>query len=150
MVWPIIHKTVAFISYFCYNWNAWEISSVRPWFHCQNRESHGETVRLDRYGCTCNKQTSNTTMACTKYGLKSEQARVEHIEAQCACTAAATKSQGAHACYSSDVPFYNSFFTYTLIISWATIRHSFKCILPYNKHLYFLSLFIYLLYNHVH
>ena len=30
------------------------------------------------------------------------------------CTAAATKSQGAHARYSSDVPFYNSFFTDTL------------------------------------
>ena len=53
-------------------------------------------------------------MTCTKYGLKSEQARVGHIEAQCACTAAATKSQRAHGCYSSDVPFYNSFFTYTL------------------------------------
>ena len=46
--------------------------------------------------------------------IKSEQARVGHIEAQCACPAAATKSQGAHACYSSYVPFYNSFFTDTL------------------------------------
>ena len=46
--------------------------------------------------------------------LKSEQARVGHIETQCACTAAVTKSQGAHTCYSSDVPFYNSFFTDTL------------------------------------
>jgi len=53
-------------------------------------------------------------MACTKYGLKSEQVRVGHIEAHCAYTAAATKYQGAHACYSSDVPFYNSFFTDTL------------------------------------
>ena len=53
-------------------------------------------------------------MVCTKYGLKSEQARVGQIEAQCACTAAVTKSQGAHACYSSDVPFYNSFFTDSL------------------------------------
>ena len=53
-------------------------------------------------------------MAC-KYGLKSEQARVGHIEAQCAFTAAVTQSQGAHACNSSDVPFYNSFFTDTLM-----------------------------------
>ena len=54
-------------------------------------------------------------MACTKYGLKSEQVRVGHIEAQCACTAAATKSQGSHAyIYSSDLPFYNSFFIDTL------------------------------------
>ena len=53
-------------------------------------------------------------MTCTKYGLKSEQARVRHIEAQCACPAAASQCQGAHACYSSDVPFYNSFFTDTL------------------------------------
>ena len=53
-------------------------------------------------------------MTCTTYGLKSEQARVGHIEPQCACTAAATKIQGAHTCYSSDVPFYNSFFTDTL------------------------------------
>ena len=57
---------------------------------------------------------SNTPMVCTKYGLKSKQARVRHIEAQCACTAAATKYQRAHACYSSDVPLYNSFFTDTL------------------------------------
>ena len=53
-------------------------------------------------------------MACTKYGLKYKQVRVGHIEAQCTCTAAATQSQGAHTCYSSDVPFYNSFFTDTL------------------------------------
>ena len=49
----------------------------------------------------------------TKYGLKLNP-RVGHFEAQCACTAAATQSQGAHACYSSDVPFYNSFFTDSL------------------------------------
>ena len=60
------------------------------------------------------KKTSNSPMACTKYGLKSEQVRVGHIEAQCACPAAATKSQGAHACYSSYVPLYNSFFADTL------------------------------------
>ena len=54
-------------------------------------------------------------MACTKYRLKSEQAHVGHIEAQCACPAAATQSQGGHACYSSDMPFYNSFFTDTSI-----------------------------------
>ena len=36
-----------------------------------------------------------------------------HIEAQCTCTDAATQSQGA--CYSSDVPFYDSFFTDTLM-----------------------------------
>jgi len=53
-------------------------------------------------------------MTCTKYGLKPEPARVGHIEAQCACTAAATKSQWSHAWYSWDVPFYNSFFTDTL------------------------------------
>ena len=58
---------------------------------------------------------SNTPMACTKYGLKSEhEARVEHIQAECACPAAVTQSQGAHECYSSDVPFYNSFFIDTL------------------------------------
>jgi len=39
---------------------------------------------------------------------------VRPIEAQGSCTAAATKSQGAHVCYSSDVPFYNNFFTYAL------------------------------------
>ena len=55
--------------------------------------------------------------------LKSEQARVGHIEAQCACTAAATKSQGAHECYSSDVSFYNSFFTDTSI-SWGTMYNA--------------------------
>ena len=38
----------------------------------------------------------------------------QYIEAQCTCTAAATKSQGAHAYYSSDVPLYNSFFTDSL------------------------------------
>jgi len=53
-------------------------------------------------------------MACTIYRLKSEQARVEPIEAQCACPAAATQSPRAHVCYSSDVPLYNSFSTYTL------------------------------------
>ena len=52
----------------------------------------------------------NTQMACTKYGLKPEQARVGHIEVQCACPIAATQSQEPHTCYSSDVPFYNSFF----------------------------------------
>ena len=25
------------------------VVSVRPWFHCQNRETHGKTVKLDRY-----------------------------------------------------------------------------------------------------
>mgnify|MGYP000346717233 CR=1 FL=1 len=70
--------------------------------------------RLEAHTLYCNKQTPTTPIACTNYGLKSEQARVGHIEAQCACTAAANKSQGAHACYSSDVPFYNSLFTDTL------------------------------------
>ena len=53
-------------------------------------------------------------MAYTKYGLRSDQARVCHIEAQCAYGAAVTQSQRAQACYSSDVPLYNSFFTDTL------------------------------------
>ena len=66
-------------------------------------------------------------MACTKYGLKYKQVRVGHIEAQCTCTAAATKSQGAHAYYSSDVPLYNSFFTDTLYHGEQIIVHCCNC-----------------------
>ena len=58
--------------------------------------------------------TNKHSNGCTKYGLKSDQARMVHIGGQCACTAAATKSQGAQAFYSSHAPFYNSFFTDTL------------------------------------
>jgi len=75
-------------------------------------------------------------MTFTKYGLNSEQARVGHIEAQCVCTAAVTKSQGArelNARYSSAVPIYNRFLTYTFI-SWeennyimANIAHWCNC-----------------------
>ena len=46
---------------------------------------------------------------------------------QCACTAAATKSQGAHACYSSDVPLYNSYFTDTLYHGEQIIIHCCNC-----------------------
>jgi len=38
-----------------------------------------------------------------KSGFKSYRPRVGPIEMHGSCTAAATKSQGAHACYSSDV-----------------------------------------------
>jgi len=44
-----------------------------------------------------------TQMACKKSGFKSYRPLVGPIETQGSCTAAATKSQGAHACYSSDV-----------------------------------------------
>ena len=43
-----------------------------------------------------------TQMACKKSGFKSYRPLVGPIETQGSCTAAATKSQGAHACYSSD------------------------------------------------
>ena len=67
-------------------------------------------MRLGAHKLYLYQTTPNTQMACTKYGLKHEQARVGHIEVQCACPIAATQSQGPHTCYSSDVPFYNSFF----------------------------------------
>jgi len=51
----------------------------------------------------------------------SEKARVGHIEAQSACKDGVTKSQGAHACYSSDVPFYILQFLHRCIISSATM-----------------------------
>ena len=51
----------------------------------------------------CSKQSAITPMACKKSGFKSDRARVEPIEAHGACPTAATKSQGTHACYSSDV-----------------------------------------------
>ena len=45
--------------------------SVRPWFHCQNRETHGGTVRLDRYGkhvsvnlLIVNKQSVSCSFVC--------------------------------------------------------------------------------------
>ena len=38
--------------------------------------------RLEAHTLYCNKQTPTTPIACTNYGLKSEQARVGHIEAQ--------------------------------------------------------------------
>ena len=49
-------------------------------------------MRLGAHKLYCNKQTSNTSMACTTYGLKSEQVRVGHIVAQCVCPGTATKS----------------------------------------------------------
>jgi len=42
-------------------------------------------------------------MACKKSGYKTYRPLVGPIETQGSCTADATKSQGAHVCYSSDV-----------------------------------------------
>ena len=42
-------------------------------------------------------------MACKKSGFKSYRPLIGPIETQCSCTAAVTKSQGAHARYSSDM-----------------------------------------------
>ena len=51
----------------------------------------------------CTKQRAQTQMACKKSGFKSYRPRVGPIETHGSCTAAATKSQEAHACYSSNV-----------------------------------------------
>ena len=48
-----------------------------------------------------NKQ--NLKMACKKSGFKCYRPLVGPIEMQSLCTAAATKSQGAYVCFSSDV-----------------------------------------------
>ena len=60
-------------------------------------------------------------MVYTQYELRSEQARVRrHIEAQCACTADATQTQGAHACYSSECTILQQIL-HRYIISWGTM-----------------------------
>ena len=51
----------------------------------------------------CSEQRATTQMACKKSGFKSYRSLVGPIETQGLCTASATKSQEAHACYSSDV-----------------------------------------------
>ena len=79
-------------------------------------------MRIEAHKSYLSQTMSNTPMTCTKYGLKSEQALMGHIEAQCVCPAAATKSQGAHACYSSYVPCaIIQQFLHRYIISWGTM-----------------------------
>ena len=54
-------------------------------------------MRLGAHKLYCNKQTSNTSMACTTYGLKSEQVRVGHIVAQWYCNQICVTHQMCHS-----------------------------------------------------
>ena len=51
----------------------------------------------------CSKQRAKTQMACKSLKFQSYQPHVGLTEMQGSCTAATTKSQGAHPCYSSEV-----------------------------------------------
>ena len=75
---------------------------VSKWRHSVGSSSYPCQSRYDiDIAChaACTKQRAKTQMACKKSGFKSYQP----IETQGSCIAAVTKSQEAHACYSSDV-----------------------------------------------
>ena len=81
----------------------------------------------------CSKQRAKSQMACKKSRFKSYRPLVGTIEMQGSCTAAATKSHGAHACYSSNVCGYSTtVYLYTLFINEYTV----PCCRCYTKGMY--------------
>ena len=76
-------------------------------YPCQSQYDVGTGLRIMSRGYkhannACSKH-AKTQMACKQFVFKSYRPHVGPIETQGSCTAAVTKSYGAHACYSSDV-----------------------------------------------
>ena len=68
-----------------------------------NESCHAARSTLVDTSYACSKQRAQTQMAHKQSGLNSYRPLVGPIETQGSCTTTATKSQGAHACYISDV-----------------------------------------------
>jgi len=94
---------------FCDEVSKWRhsVGSYNP-YPCQSRYNVGMGISIMSRGLmhtsnACSKQRAQTQMACQNSGFKSYRLLVGPIETQGSCIAAATKSQGTHACYLSDV-----------------------------------------------
>ena len=99
----MLKRCHAYVNSKCNHSREHNYNEVLKWRHSVgSSSSYPYQSRYKHTSNACSKQRAKIQMACEKSGFKSDRPLVGPIETQCSCRTAATKSQGAHVCYSSD------------------------------------------------